>query len=38
VIERQPDLAEQLAKSHNETEVCLLAARAEQSATAMSTS
>lgn len=32
VIERQPDLAEQLARSHNEAEVKLLAAHAEQSA------
>lgn len=34
VIERQPDLAEQLARSHNEAEVKLLAAHAEQSAAA----
>ncbi|KQV08908.1 hypothetical protein ASC89_11455 [Devosia sp. Root413D1] len=30
VIERQPDLAEQLAKSHNEAEVKLLAAHTEE--------
>lgn len=34
VIKHQPDLAEQLAKSHNEAEVRLLAAHVEQSATA----
>jgi len=36
VIERQPDLAEQLAKSHNEAEVKLLAAHTQESVTATS--
>jgi DNA-binding GntR family transcriptional regulator len=36
VIERQPDLAEQLAKSHNEAEVKLLAAHTEEAVTATS--
>lgn len=38
VIERQPDLAEQLAKSHNEAEVKLLAAHTEENPRAVTAS
>jgi DNA-binding GntR family transcriptional regulator len=34
VIDRNPDLAEQLARSHNEAEVRLLSAHVEQTAAA----